>query len=52
LDSGLHAFLSDDPIMPKLRFNIASLLSVIVVFGVGIAALRESSFQLLADFDE
>jgi hypothetical protein len=29
--------------MRKLRFNIASLLSVILVLGVGFAALRESS---------
>lgn len=29
--------------MPKARFNIASLLGVILVLGVGIAALRESS---------
>jgi hypothetical protein len=29
--------------MPKLRFNIASLLVVILVLGVGFAALRESS---------
>ncbi len=29
--------------MRRIRFNIASLLGVIVVFGVGIAALRESS---------
>jgi hypothetical protein len=29
--------------MPKLRFNIASLLGVILVFGIGFAALRESS---------
>jgi hypothetical protein len=34
---------SDDRIMPKLRFNIASLLVVIVVLGVGFAALREAS---------
>jgi hypothetical protein len=29
--------------MPKLRFNIAGLLVVILVLGVGFAALRESS---------
>jgi hypothetical protein len=29
--------------MRQIRFNIASLLGVILVFGVGIAALRESS---------
>jgi hypothetical protein len=29
--------------MPKLRFNIASLVGVILVFGIGFAALRESS---------
>jgi hypothetical protein len=29
--------------MPKLRFNIASLLVIILVLGVGFAALRESS---------
>jgi hypothetical protein len=29
--------------MPKLRFNIASLLGVIFILGVGFAALRESS---------
>jgi hypothetical protein len=29
--------------MRRLRFNIASLLGVILVLGVGFAALRESS---------
>ena len=33
----------DDRIIRKLRFNIASLLGVILVLGVGFAALRESS---------
>jgi hypothetical protein len=32
-----------DRIMPKLRFNIASLVGVIVILGVSFAALRESS---------
>jgi hypothetical protein len=41
--AGLHGFLLDDRIMPKLRFNIASLLVIILVTGVGFAALRESS---------
>jgi hypothetical protein len=35
--------LSDDRIMPKLRFDLASLLFVVFIFGVGFAALRESS---------
>ena len=29
--------------MPKLRFNIANLLAIILILGVGFAALRESS---------
>ena len=33
----------DDHIMPKLRFNIGSLLVIIFILGVGFAALRESS---------
>jgi FG-GAP-like repeat len=39
----LHGFLSDDPIMRDLRINIASLLRVIVLVAVAIAALRESN---------
>jgi hypothetical protein len=42
-DYGLLGFLWDDPIMPKLRFNIASLLGVILVLGIAFAALRESN---------
>jgi hypothetical protein len=34
---------SDDRIMPKLRFNIADLLAIIFVLGVGFAALKEPS---------
>jgi hypothetical protein len=33
----------DDPDMRKLRFNIASLLVIILFLGVGFAALRESN---------
>ena len=41
--ASLNGFFSDDRIMRNLRFNIASLLGVILVLGIGFAALRQSS---------
>jgi hypothetical protein len=38
----LDGFLRDDPMMRKLRFNIASLLRIVLFLAVGFAALREA----------
>jgi hypothetical protein len=40
---GFRQFVADDRIMRKIRFNIASLLLVVLVAAVGCAALREST---------